>query len=85
MLMPETEEIDAKVLDILIEEFGDCLLTDNLDQKFSPDSLDRVNLTMALEEEFDLEIPDEDVVDPWKTGQDIVDYLFRRGQAVTDA
>jgi acyl carrier protein len=80
---PEADEIAAKVLDILIEEFGDCTLADNLYQTFALDSLDRVHLTIALEAEFDLEIPDDDTIDPWKTGQEIVDYLFRRGQAVT--
>jgi acyl carrier protein len=38
------------------------------------DSLDTVELVMALEEEFDLEIPDEDA-EKMKTVQDALDYL----------
>jgi len=38
------------------------------------DSLDTVELVMALEEEFDIEIPDEEA-EKIKTVQDIVDYI----------
>ena len=38
------------------------------------DSLDTVELVMALEEEFDIEIPDEDA-EKMKTVQDALDYL----------
>ncbi len=38
------------------------------------DSLDVVELVMAMEEEFDLEIPDEDA-EKIETVQDAVDYL----------
>lgn len=38
------------------------------------DSLATIELVMALEEEFDLEIPDEDA-DKIKTVKDAVDYL----------
>ena len=38
------------------------------------DSLDTVELVMALEEEFDLEIPDEDA-EKIATVQDAVDYI----------
>jgi len=45
------------------------------------DSLDVVELVMAFEEEFDLEIPDEDV-EQIATVQDAVNYIIeRRGQA----
>ncbi len=38
------------------------------------DSLDVVELVMALEEEFDIEIPDEDA-EKIETVQDAIDYL----------
>jgi acyl carrier protein len=40
----------------------------------SADSLDVVELVMALEEEFDIEIPDE-AAEQIKTVQDAVDYI----------
>ena len=43
------------------------------------DSLDTVELVMALEEEFGLEIPDEDA-DKLKTVGDALDYLRSRVQ-----
>ena len=41
------------------------------------DSLDVVDLIMSLEEEFDIEIPDEDV-ENMKTAGDIVKYIEAR-------
>lgn len=42
------------------------------------DSLDQIELVMAFEEEFNLEIPDEDA-DKLKTIGDIWEYLQKRG------
>jgi acyl carrier protein len=83
--MPETEEIERQVLEVLKEELGPetPTLTARLIEDYGADSLDQVELVMAIERQFDLDIPEADVEEPWKTGQDIVDYLFRRGQAVT--
>ena len=41
------------------------------------DSLDTVELVMALEEEFDQEIPDEDA-EKIRTVQDAIDYIKER-------
>jgi acyl carrier protein len=41
------------------------------------DSLDTVELVMALEEEFDQEIPDEDA-EKIRTVQDAIDYINER-------
>lgn len=38
------------------------------------DSLDYVDLAVKLEKEFDIKIED-DVIDKWKTVQDVVDYV----------
>jgi acyl carrier protein len=43
------------------------------------DSLDTVELVMALEEEFGLDIPDEDA-DKMKTVGDALDYLRSHSQ-----
>lgn len=48
----------------------DSLFVDDL----GADSLDVVELIMALEEEFDIEIPDEDAERAAKVG-DVVDYI----------
>ena len=45
------------------------------------DSLDRVELIMALEEAFDLEIPDEQA-EKIKTVQEAVDYIEKNSKAV---
>lgn len=44
------------------------------------DSLDIVELVMAMEEEFDLEIPDEEA-EKLKTVQDVFNYIEAKGKA----
>ena len=57
-----TEDIFEKVKDIIIEQLGVAENSVTLESSFiddlGADSLDIVELIMALEEEFDLEIPD---------------------------
>lgn len=73
-----TEEIFAKVKDIIVEQLGvpetsitsEAAFVDDL----GADSLDIVELVMALEEEFDIEIPDADAEKVATVG-DVVDYL----------
>lgn len=43
------------------------------------DSLDQVELVMALEEAFDLEIPDEDA-EKIRTVQDAIDYISKHAK-----
>jgi acyl carrier protein len=43
------------------------------------DSLDTVELVMALEEEFEIEIPDEDA-EKIRTVQDAVDYIQKHSK-----
>jgi acyl carrier protein len=43
------------------------------------DSLDQVELVMALEEAFDLEIPDEDA-EKMRTVQDALDYIEKHAK-----
>lgn len=73
-----TNEVYAKVNSIIVEQLG--VKEENLKPEASfiddlgADSLDTVELVMALEEEFDTEIPDEDA-EKIKTVKDVYDYI----------
>lgn len=76
-------DIFSKVKDIVVEQLGvdeeevteQASFVDDL----GADSLDIVELVMALEEEFDLEIPDEDA-EKIATVGDAVNYIKENGQ-----
>jgi acyl carrier protein len=72
------EEIFEKVKGIVAEnlsvEMSEVTPQANFANDLSADSLDVVELVMALEEEFDIEIPDE-AAEGIKTVQDAVDYI----------
>ncbi|MBT3504985.1 MAG: acyl carrier protein [Piscirickettsiaceae bacterium] len=57
-------EIEARVKDIVVEQLGVNADEVTIDASFiddlGADSLDTVELVMALEEEFECEIPDEE-------------------------
>ncbi|MFZ1058913.1 MAG: acyl carrier protein [Candidatus Rokubacteria bacterium RIFCSPLOWO2_02_FULL_68_19] len=56
--------VDERVKEIICEQLGveedEVTLTAKFIEDLGADSLDTVELVMAFEEEFDLEIPDED-------------------------
>lgn len=65
------KEIVSEQLGVKIEELNPkASFVDDL----GADSLDTVELVMALEEEFDTEIPDEDA-EKIQTIQDAIDYV----------
>ena len=70
--------IEQRVKDIIVEQLGVNADQVTPDAKFiedlGADSLDIVELVMALEEEFGLDIPDEDA-DKLKTVGDALNYL----------
>lgn len=72
------EEVFDKVKEIIVEQLG--VAEDAVTQESSfiddlgADSLDIVELIMALEEEFDIEIPDSDAEKVVTVG-DVVDYI----------
>jgi acyl carrier protein len=76
-------EIEARVKKIVIEQLGvkeeevtsDASFVDDL----GADSLDTVELVMALEEEFETEIPDEDA-EKIVTIKDAVNYIVTRAE-----
>ncbi|MCP4756473.1 MAG: acyl carrier protein [Proteobacteria bacterium] len=60
----DRSEIEAKIIDIIVEQLGiekdEVKPESNFIDDLGADSLDTVELVMAFEEEFDLEIPDEE-------------------------
>ena len=70
--------VEAKVRDIIVEQLGvnpDQVSTDaSFVDDLGADSLDTVELVMALEEEFGLEIPDEEAEKIAKVS-DAVNYI----------
>ncbi len=71
-------EIFVKVKDIVAEQLSveaDQVTAEaNFQDDLNADSLDVVEMVMALEEAFDIEIPDE-AAEEIKTVQDAVDYI----------
>jgi acyl carrier protein len=70
--------VEDRVKKIVIEQLGvkeeDVTLTASFVDDLGADSLDTVELVMALEEEFDTEIPDEDA-EKITTVQQAVEYV----------
>ena len=73
-----SEEIFDKVKAIIVEQLGAADTSVTMEASFlddlGADSLDIVELIMALEEEFDTEIPDADAEKIVTVG-DVVDYI----------
>ncbi len=73
--------VEKKIFQIIAEQLGiseDEIVRDaSLIDDMGADSLDIVELVMAMEEEFEMEIPDEDA-EKISTVQDIVDYVQGR-------
>ena len=73
-----SEEILEKIKAIIVEQLGVTDTSVTMEASFiddlGADSLDIVELVMALEEEFDIEIPDSDAEKVVTVG-DVVDYI----------
>ncbi|MEE2899812.1 MAG: acyl carrier protein [Gemmatimonadota bacterium] len=73
-----SEPIEARVREIIINELGlePEKVTDDASfvEDLGADSLDTVELVMAFEEEFGLDIPDEDA-EQMRTVGDAIKYL----------
>ena len=73
-----SEEIFEKVKKVIMEQLGVSDSAITLEASFiddlGADSLDIVELIMALEEEFDIEITDSDA-EKVETVGDVVDYI----------
>ena len=72
------EEIQAKIVQIISEQLGkdesDISMSSNFIEDLDADSLDTVELVMALEEEFEVDIPDE-AAEKITTVQSAVDFI----------
>jgi acyl carrier protein len=77
-------EIFNKVQQIVAEQLGveasEVIPTASFANDLGADSLDTVELVMALEEEFDIEIPDE-AAEEIATVQSAVDYISNKSKA----
>lgn len=71
MVFEKVKEILCDQLDVAEDE---VTLESNIVEDFGADSLDIVDFIMSLEEEFDREIPDEDI-ENIKTVGDVVSYI----------
>ena len=73
-----SEEVLEKVKGIIVEQLGVAENAVTMEASFiddlGADSLDIVELVMALEEEFDIDIPDSDAEKVVTVG-DVVDYI----------
>lgn len=71
MVLDQIKEILKDTMDI---DESKITLDAKLKEDIELDSLDSVELIMSAEEEFGIEIPDEDVMN-FKTVNDIVNYI----------
>ena len=71
MVLDQIKEILKDTMDI---DESKITLDAKLKEDLEWDSLDSVELIMSAEEEFGIEIPDEDVMN-FKTVNDIVNYI----------
>tara|TARA_B100001093_G_scaffold512158_1_gene581497 strand:+ start:1287 stop:1613 length:327 start_codon:yes stop_codon:yes gene_type:complete len=73
-----SDTIDSRVMQIVSEQLGvnaqDVTVTSSFVDDLGADSLDTVELVMALEEEFNVEIPDEEA-EKITTIQQAVDFI----------
>ncbi len=79
----DVKEVEAKIKEIIVEQLNvdesevtpEASFIDDL----GADSLDTVELVMAIEEAFDIEIPDEDA-EKIRTVKDAIDYVVKKLQ-----
>jgi acyl carrier protein len=79
--MATPEDIQERIKSIIVEQLGVSLEEVTPQASFiedlGADSLDIVELIMALEEEYDMEIPDEDA-EKIQTVDDVTKYILAK-------
>jgi len=77
------KQIAEKVKQIIVEQLGvdeaEVTPSASFVDDLGADSLDTVELVMAFEEGFDIEIPDEDA-EKIRTVQDSIDYIIKHSK-----
>ena len=74
MVFDKVKEILCDQLDLREDEAEEITMDTNIVETFEADSLDVVDIVMSLEDEFGIEIPDEEI-ENIKTVGDIVRYI----------
>ena len=76
--------VEERVKQIIVEQLGvdeaEVTPTASFVDDLGADSLDTVELVMAFEESFGIEIPDEDA-EKIRTVQDAIDYIGKHGKS----
>ena len=74
-------EIESRVKRLIVEDLGiteeEVVGTARFEEDLGADSLDCVEMVIATEDEFKIEIPDEDA-EGIKTVQNLIDYVTKR-------
>ena len=77
----DAQAMVSRVTELIVEQLGvskeEAVPKASFIDDLGADSLDIVELVMSLEEEFDIEIPDEDA-EKIQTIDDVVSYLKER-------
>jgi acyl carrier protein len=77
------KNVEDKVKQIIVEQLGvdegEVTPSASFVDDLGADSLDTVELVMAFEEAFDIEIPDEDA-EKIKTVKDAIDYIAKNSK-----
>jgi acyl carrier protein len=86
MAAEENKELLVKVKQIISEQLGvdedEVTTTASFVDDLGADSLDQVELVMALEEKFEIEIPDDDA-EKLRTVQDAIDYIEKHAKGIS--
>lgn len=73
--------VEEKVKEIVAEQLGineeDITAESSLSEDLGADSLDVIELVMAIEEEFEIEISDDEA-DKFETVKDLIDFITQR-------
>jgi len=76
-----SSDLQSKMIDIIVEELGvereKVTPESSFMEDLGADSLDTVELVMAFEKEFDIDIPDEDA-EKMRTVGDALKYLTEK-------
>ena len=77
------KSVEEKVKDIIVEQLGvnpeQVVSSASFIEDLGADSLDTVELVMAFEEEFNVEVPDEDA-EKLQTVGDVVKYIEEKAK-----